>query len=290
MPPVRLQLGGLRDPESVDHVLPPRPEMQIVTSDREAALAARDVLLAQGAAADAAVALGLTLAVTSPASAGLGAGGVCVARDAKGGLEAVDFRRARLARGLLALHARSGVRPWSSLVVSAETLARFGHRVSPALANEVATYGGALIQDPTALNAFMTQQRRLIAANDEWRQPRLSDTLAKMRTPRFLDGGGPDWSVPEAKSAAIALTPGTTGFAVADQAGVAVACSVTMGRPFGLGSMVRDAGYLFAAAAPEDVQLDQVALGFLACLKLTGEADKSLPGCPAPEATFSLLP
>ena len=148
MPPIRVQLGGLQGAENTEFEAPrPQPSMQIVTFDREAAAVARDVLYAKGTAADAAAALGFTLAVTSPASVGLGAGGICVTRDRDGRLEALDFRQVRLARGLLSLHASLGNRPWSSLVVSAETLARFGHRVSPALAEDVQTHGGALIID-----------------------------------------------------------------------------------------------------------------------------------------------
>lgn len=291
LPPVRLQLGGLQGSEHVEYAPPPaRPEAQIVTSDREAAAVAREVLLAQGSAADATVALGFTLAVTSPASAGLGAGGVCVLRDDKGGLSAVDFRTARLGRGLLAIHAKAGHRPWSSLVVSAETLARFGHIVSPALADDVAKFGGVLAGSTTALQHFMNAERRVISAGDDWRQPRLSDTLAKIRTPRYLDGNAPRWFVPATNVEDVTLEPGTTGFAVADDAGAAVACAITMGRPFGLGSMVRDGGYLFAAGSLEEGRLEQLALGFLTCIKGSGGAEKNTRRCPAPAATFSLMP
>ncbi|MGE4063961.1 MAG: gamma-glutamyltransferase [Rhodospirillaceae bacterium] len=291
LPPVRLQLGGLQGSENVEVVpAPPRPEMQVVTSDHEAGAVAREVLQAQGTAADVAAAVGFTLAVTSPASAGLGAGGVCVTRDADGRLEAVDFRTARLPRGLLALHAKFGNRPWSSLVVSAETLARFGFSVSPALARDLETYGQALVGDKVALASFMTPARRLIAAGDEWRQPWLSDTLARMRTPRFLEGSPPRWYVPAVTGKTAVLEPGTTGFAVADAHGAAVACVISMGRPFGLGQMTRASGYLFAATSPQDEILDQLALGFLACIKGTGEAEEGAPRCPAPSAAFGLLP
>ena len=95
---------------------------------------------------------------------------------------------------------------------------------------------------------------------------------------------------PEDKGEAIALVPGTTGFAVADDAGGAVACAVTMGRPFGLGSMTHEGGYLFPATSPLEAKLDQLALGFLACIKRGGERDTNPARCPAPAATFSLMP
>ncbi|MGE3332796.1 MAG: gamma-glutamyltransferase [Rhodospirillaceae bacterium] len=291
MPPVRFQLGGLQGAENVEFTpAPPRPEMQIVTFDHEAGAVAKEVLFAKGAASDAAAALAFTLSVTSPASVGIGGGGVCVTRDAKGALEALDFRQARLARGLLALQAKRGNRPWSSLVVSAETLARFGHKVSPALARDVESYGGVLVADSVALAAFMTPERRLIAAGDEWRQPRLADTLARLRKPGFFAGSAAIWFAPEAKPGAITLEPGTTGFAVADSEGGAVACALTMGRPFGIGSMTHDGGYLFPAASPQDKTLDQLALGFLACLKSDKPADQGAPRCPAPNSNFSLMP
>lgn len=290
MPPVRVQLGGLQGTENADFTPPARPEAQIVTADREAAEVAKEILFAKGTAADAAAALGFTLAVTAPTSAGLGAAGICITRDDKGALAGLDFRTARLPRGLLALHARLGNRPWSSLVVSAETMARFGHPVSSTLAQDLETYGGALTRDRYALSVFMTPERRLISAGQEWRQPRLADTLARIRTPRFLQGNSSAWFTPALKPVEVALTPGTTGFAVADESGAAVACAITMGRPFGLGNMTVEGGYLFAASSPQDETLDQLALAFLACIKRPGASDTDAARCPMPAATFSLMP
>ncbi len=136
----------------------------------------------------------------------------------------------------------------------------------------------------------MNADRRMISAGDDWRQPRLSDTLAKIRTPRYLDGNAPAWFAPRPNAVDVSLAPGTTGFSVADDAGVAVACAITMGRPFGLGGMVREGGYLFAASSLEEGRLEQLALGFLACIKGTGQTDRDAPRCPAPAATFSIMP
>jgi len=296
MPPVRFQLGGLQAAENPGYVpAPPAASPQIVSADREAAAVAKDVLLARGTAADAAVALGFTLAVTSPSAAGIAAAGVCVTRDAKGVLEGVDFRSARMPRGLLALHGKRGVRPWSSLVVSAEALARFGHNVSPKLAEDVATYGGALTADAEALAAFMTPERRLIAAGDNWRQSDLSDTLAHMRVPTYLAGQPAAWFVPEDSAPdAAPLEPGATGFAVGDASGLAVGCAVTMGRPFGLGSMRQDGGFLFPASSPQEKELDRLARAFVACIRPAGQSDKDraadVARCPMPAASFSLMP
>jgi hypothetical protein len=111
-----------------------------------------------------------------------------------------------------------------------------------------------------------------------------------MRTPRFLAGGGPTRFTPASSGEVIVLAPGTTGFAVADDAGGAVACAVTMGRPFGLGSMTHEGGYLFPATSPVEAKLDQLALGFLACIERGGESDTNPARCIAPAATFSLMP
>lgn len=291
MPPVYVRLGGLQGSETGEIVPVRRPEPKIVTADRAAAQVARDALLAKGTAADAAVAMAFTLAVTLPSSAGLGGGGVCVMRDANGTLEGVDFRQAAFTRGLLGIHARFGSHPWSSLVASAETFARFGYPVSPALARDLATHGDRLTSDPAALAAFMTAERRLIAVGVEWRQPRLADTLARVRQQNFLGGTTPQWFVPSTHGGeserASQLGGGTTAFAVADAAGAAVGCVLTMGRPFGLGSLARDSGYLFAAQTPEGAALDQIAMHVLACVDTEGDGARA---CPLPAASFSLIP
>lgn len=174
----------------------------IAADEPRAVLAGREVLSAGGAAADAAVAVGLTLAVTLPSRAGLGGGGACIAyapdrkAPAAGVPEAVMFtpvapaspgvRADRpasvpmLARGLFLLHARYGNRPFETLVSAAEQLARFGVPVSRALAKDLALVSGPLLADPVARSIFSVNGT-LLTEGQTLRQPDLSGTLAQLR-------------------------------------------------------------------------------------------------------------
>jgi gamma-glutamyltranspeptidase/glutathione hydrolase len=171
----------------------------VVADEPQAALAARQVLSAGGNAADAAVALGMTLSVTLPSRAGLGGGGACLAYMAsrksvnEGVPEAVLFmpkaatgasgdRPAAvpmLARGLYALHARYGTRPFDSLIAPAERMARLGIPVSRALANDLAAVWQPLSQDPNARAAF-GQGGAMPREGDRLIQPDLGATLAQL--------------------------------------------------------------------------------------------------------------
>jgi gamma-glutamyltranspeptidase/glutathione hydrolase len=132
----------------------------VAADEPRAAVVGRDVLSSGGTAADAAVAMGFTLTVTLPTSAGLGGGGVCLIQDRDDDgdtrVEVLDFLPREAAglpgpggavavpampRGLYALHARSGALRWESLVSPAESLARFGFPASRALAAEVRALG-----------------------------------------------------------------------------------------------------------------------------------------------------
>ena len=190
-PPIELRLGA-------GGGIAPAPHSGMIAADEpQAALAAQNLLLAGGNAADAAVALALSLTVTLPSSAGLGGGGACLVHDAVSGTtEALDFvprasadhgaARFRaavpaLARGLFALHAKYGARPWPQVVAPAENLARFGHPVSRALARDLAGDGAHLIDDRNALRAFMTPRRQILQAGESFRQIDLATVLGRVR-------------------------------------------------------------------------------------------------------------
>src|SRR5690606_5528735 len=105
------------------------------------------------------------LSVTLPSTAGLGGGGVCLIHDPENGrTEALDFLPRAAAggpvavpanlRGMAALHARYGRLRWARVLSPAENLARFGTRVSRALAREIATAGDKLLADPGVRDVF----------------------------------------------------------------------------------------------------------------------------------------
>ncbi len=174
----------------------------VVADEPRAALAGREVLSSGGTAADAAVAVGLTLAVTYPSRAGLGGGGACIAyapgpKSPNHGVpEAVMFtplapatpganadRPAALpmlARGLFLLHARYGIQPFESLVSSAEQLARFGVPISRALVKDLTLVSGPLLADPGA-RAVFSHDGVPLAEGQMLRQPDLGATLSQIR-------------------------------------------------------------------------------------------------------------
>ncbi|MBW8271093.1 gamma-glutamyltransferase [Caldovatus aquaticus] len=173
----------------------------VAAEEPRAALVAREVLSAGGSATDAAVAAGLTLAVTLPSRAGLGGGGACLVFEPGrrgGGVEAVVFpaggRTAALppgtdrpaavpmlARGLFALHTRGGRRPFEELLAEAERLARLGTPVSRALARDLAAVQGPLFADPGARAVFARPDGAPLAEGDRLVQPDLAATLTTLR-------------------------------------------------------------------------------------------------------------
>ena len=179
----------------------------VVADEPTAALAGREVLALGGTAADAAVAVGFTLAVTYPSRASLGAGGACLAFSpartgaGAGAPEAIVFtplapaspgpaadRPAAvpmLARGLFALHARYGRRPFETLVAPSEQLARFGTPASRALVRDLQLVAGPLLADPDARSVFAPGGTTL-GEGSLLVQPELGATLASLR----VDGVG----------------------------------------------------------------------------------------------------
>jgi gamma-glutamyltranspeptidase/glutathione hydrolase len=163
-----------------------------VADEPRAAVVARDVLSAGGSAADAAVALYFTLAVTMPSTAALGGGGVCVIHDSKSKhTEVLDFLpraapdgRVALpmaARGMAALQARYGRLRWEQLLGPAEQMAHLGTPTSHALAREIATAGADLNRDSEISKIFFRPDGTPLQEGDPLRQDLLAGVLTQLR-------------------------------------------------------------------------------------------------------------
>jgi gamma-glutamyltranspeptidase/glutathione hydrolase len=168
----------------------------VAADEPRAAVVGRDVLGNGGNAADAAVAMYFTLAVTLPSRAGLAGGGVCLVFDRSEKTAAVvEFLpRAgasgavvpRGVRALAALHARYGLGRWEALVIPAENLARFGHPISRVLARDLARAPATIRADRELSRIFTAGTGRLPGEGDRVTQSDLSSVLAGIR----LQGAG----------------------------------------------------------------------------------------------------
>ena len=172
----------------------------VAADEPQAALVGRDILIAGGSAADAAIAMYFTMAVTLPSQASLGGGGTCVSFSyVTNEAQALDFlaRPSTQAsssverptaipgniRGFYALHGVYGRLRWSQLVAPAENLARFGVPVSRALSNDLAPLESALAREPQMRRLFSAEGgRRMVVEGDTLVQSDLAAVLASVRT------------------------------------------------------------------------------------------------------------
>ena len=163
-----------------------------------AVVAAQDVITRGGTAADAAVSLYFTLAVTMPSVASLGGGGTCLVHDPKKKrTEMLDFIALQPAsgvahgdrpsavpgnvRGMAVLHSRYGKMPWRDLLAKAEDLARGGAMLSRPTAGDLARAAGPLFQDEGARAVFATDKGAPRVEGDAVRQVDLGATLGQIR-------------------------------------------------------------------------------------------------------------
>lgn len=170
----------------------------VVADEPQAALVARDVLEAGGNAADAAVALALTLSVTYPAAGSLGGGGVCLYSDPPAQqVLSIDFLPRKpsgqanaavpgLLKGIGLLHSIGGSQPWAPLVGPAERLASEGFDASRALALRLKPPAAGVGGLESGTGPTLT-----VSAGDRLEQPALAGALARIRTggPLTLYGG-----------------------------------------------------------------------------------------------------
>lgn len=160
-----------------------------VTADESrAAEVGRDILLAGGNAADAAVAMYFAMAVTLPSAASLGASGACIVHNDKtkaaeafvfppvaapGTIGGQPFTVPSGVRALTLMHVRHGALRWEATVAPAERLARFGVPVSRALARDLQT-SGAMLGGRAFGGGALTEGSMLT-------QPELASTLGAIR-------------------------------------------------------------------------------------------------------------
>lgn len=145
-----------------------------------------------GNAADAAVAMGLTMAVTLPSRVGVTGGGLCAVFDPDAGtVRTLDFlpRGAAgsqtavpaLLRGLYALHASQGALRWERLVAAPEGAAGFGTRISRVLARDIAAHAIMLSGDPGMARTFLDPAGRPLEEGAQLVRPELAAVLAAVR-------------------------------------------------------------------------------------------------------------
>ena len=135
------------------------PFSAVAADESRAAEVGRDILLAGGNAADAAVAMYFAMAVTLPSAASLGASGACIVHNDKtkaaeafvfppiaapGTAGGQPFIVPSGVRAITLMHVRHGSLRWEATVAPAERLARFGVPVSRALSRDFQASGAML--------------------------------------------------------------------------------------------------------------------------------------------------
>ncbi len=163
----------------------------VAADEPRATVVGREVLANGGNAADAAVAIYFTMAVTLPSRAGLGGGGVCVVFDNedRNGEAVVFLPRASGSGGVVpsgvramaALHARQGVLRWGELLRASENLARFGHGVSRAFARDLSAGQARVLADPELARTFQSKAGEPLKEGDQLVQLELAGVLSGIR-------------------------------------------------------------------------------------------------------------
>jgi gamma-glutamyltranspeptidase/glutathione hydrolase len=183
----------------------------VVASEPLAAEAGVEILRAGGNAVDAAVAVGLALAVTYPQAGNLGGGGFMLIRLASGKAVVIDYREAApggaaremyldergdlipdastvgaraaavpgTVAGLALAHREHGKLPWKRLLQPAIRLASRGFPVSYELAESLRSESNLLSIDPESRRIFL-RDGRPYEAGETFRQPQLARTLRRI--------------------------------------------------------------------------------------------------------------
>jgi gamma-glutamyltranspeptidase/glutathione hydrolase len=199
------------------------PHGMVASTSEIASRVGADIMKKGGNAVDAAVAVGLALAVTWPSAGNLGGGGFMLIRKADGTAEAIDYReRAPLAAtrdmyldaagnvikgastqgykaigvpgtiaGLMLAHKRHGKLPWSELVEPARLLAAEGFTVNQHLSRSLRSKSTTERLQPFAESTRIFQRDgKYYEMGEKFVQPDLAATLKRIESnPRdFYEG------------------------------------------------------------------------------------------------------
>jgi gamma-glutamyltranspeptidase/glutathione hydrolase len=199
------------------------------------------ILSQGGSAADAATAMFFALAATYPVGAGLGGGGICIARPASGPAQEFDFlARAPNSRGVLAvpgavagfssLQKAFGALPWQRDVAPGEAYAATGFPISHQLASRLATAQTFIRGDSTLAGEFLDASGRPKPEGTIVSNRALSVTLGQIR----LSGADGFYAGPVAASlvnaSALAGAPLSQGELSGYRVQQSSARTVTLGR------------------------------------------------------------
>jgi gamma-glutamyltranspeptidase/glutathione hydrolase len=163
-----------------------------VSDEPLAARAGASALASNGSAVDAVTAMFFTLSATYPVAAGLGAGGICLVRDASGQVSEYDFLTRAPARGgayavpgavrgFADMQRDHGALPWQRDVAPGEAYAATGFPISQALAVRLAGSQNAIRLDAGLAAEFLDESGQARAAGAEAQNVALSQTLAEIR-------------------------------------------------------------------------------------------------------------
>ena len=165
----------------------------VIADEPTAALLGRDILEKGGTAADAATAVYFALSVTYPASAGLGGGGICLARDGeKSDVRSISFPAVAPqsggsvavpgnVRGMAYLQASYGSLSWAQVIAPSERLAATGFQASRATVNQL-TKNATTIGSSEVLKAlYLNADGMAYNQGDTVRLPGLAGTLGRIR-------------------------------------------------------------------------------------------------------------
>ena len=188
-----LSLAGCADGGPTGQVIEVEGFAGLVGADEPyAALMGRRVLGSGGSAADAALTVYFTMAVTLPSRAGLGGGGVCVVfdRDTKSAQVLEFLPRPTKGggavpgnpRGMAALHAQFGAQRWARLLRPAENLARFGYALSRAFIEDVKYAREQVLADRELSDLFLDDTGRAPLVGYKQTQLELSTTITGIRS------------------------------------------------------------------------------------------------------------